>query len=49
MTKRDLVEILNSKIASCEAEILNNDQWDVFNKGRKDGYQDILRVLNETK
>ena len=48
MTKRDLVEILNRKIKSCEAEIASKDEWSILNKGRKEAYQDILNVLNES-
>ena len=48
MTRRDLIKILEAKVKSCEAEISNKDQWSILNKGRKEAYQDIIRVLNET-
>ena len=46
-----LTELIKNCIAACDKEIINNDSWDVFNKGRKEAYEHILRedVKNDSK
>ncbi len=34
-------------IIKCKKEIIGNDSWDIFNKGRKEAYEHILREINK--
>lgn len=40
-------QMLEDCISKCDKEIIENDQWDIFNKGRKEAYEHILREITK--
>ena len=44
-------QLLKECVKACDKEIVQNDSWDIFNKGRKEAYEHILReiIKNDTK
>ena len=49
--KKDIYHELLHHYATNDKEILNNDSWDIFNKGRKEAYEHVLSeiVKNDSK
>lgn len=38
-------QLLKDCIKACDKEIIKDDSWDIFNKGRKEAYEHILREI----